>query len=335
MPFFPFLRISNKLTRLILNEKYKTSTPQNLQYLLGYGILSKKNFLLYNHIFLENKYTLFGETRMNRNLHLFKISLFAILFLFTTTPNSSALPRKVIGIVFDGPSELNQRALSIYKKEIIAVTEGEFDVRFPMDKIIQADWTAASVRSAIDTLLSDPRVDILITLGIIGSTEISKRRNLNKPVIAPWIIDRELIGLPINEKGASGIKNLYYLARPTTLSRDIQVFSEIVPFNRLALLYMPIVTELIPEIENVVQNIARQQGIVIVTIPAETSIDSTLASIPQDAQAVFIAPLLKYTQDELDHLFDGLIERKLPSFSMLGRNEVDRGVLAGLTPLKT
>ncbi len=158
--------------------------------------------------------------------------LIVILFVLLAIPAKSyALPIKRIGIVFDGPSELNQRTLSIYKKEIIAVTEGEFDVQFPTDTIIQGDWTAASVRSAIDTLLSDPGVDILVTLGIIGSTEVSKRRNLNKPVIAPWVIDRELLGLPINEKGASGIKNLYYLARPITLIRDIQVFREIVPFQ--------------------------------------------------------------------------------------------------------
>ncbi len=262
-------------------------------------------------------------------LHL--ILYFTSVFILIST-SAQALPTKRIGIVLDGPSEMNQRAISIYEKEIIAVTEGEFDVQFPTDKIIQADWTAASVGSAIDKLLSDPSVDILITLGVIGSIEVSERRNLNKPVIAPWIIDRELIGLPINEKGASGIKNLYYLARPITLSRDIEVFREIVPFNRLALLYMPIVTQLIPSIENLVQNIAREQGIVIVTIPTGTSIQSTLAAIPQDAQAVLITPLLQYTQDELGHLVDGLIERKLPSFSMLGRSEVERGVLAGLTP---
>jgi outer membrane protein len=259
--------------------------------------------------------------------------LILVLFVLIVIPlKTYALPVKRIGIVFDGPSALNQRALSIYKKEITAVTEGEFDVQFPADRVIQADWTASTVKSAIDTLLSDRDVDILITLGIIGSTEVSKRRNLNKPVIAPWVIDRELLGIPIDEKGASGIKNLYYLARPITLRRDIHVFREIVSFKKLALLYMPIVTELIPDVEGVVQRIARELGISIVTIPVATSIENTLAEIPEDAQAVFVAPLLQYTQDELDHLFHGLIDRNLPSFSMLGRNEVERGVLAGLTP---
>lgn len=260
------------------------------------------------------------------------IALFVTSALILPSVGLSSGPVKRIGIVFDGPSELNPRALGIYKKEIIAVTEGEFDVKFPAGKTIQADWTAASVKSAIDRMLSDPGVDIIITLGVIASTEISKRKNLNKPVIAPWIIDRELSGLPIDEKGASGIRNLYYFARPTTLSRDIQTFSELVPFKKLALIYMPIVTELIPEIDNAVQAIARDRGIAIVTIPARPSVENTLAAIPEDAQAVFIAPLLQYTQDELDHLFDGLIERKLPSFSMMGRSEVEQGVLAGLTP---
>ena len=35
---------------------------------------------------------------------------------------------------------------------------------------------------------------------------------------------------------------------------------------------------------------------------------------------------------ELDTLIAGLIERKLPSFSLMGQRQVERGILAGATP---
>src|SRR5262245_27908858 len=129
-----------------------------------------------------------------------------LLGLASFSPEAKAVN---IGIVFDGPSDINNKALTAYKKEISDLTEGEFTVRFPEDKIITADWTTAGVADAINRQLTDPGVDILITLGLIGSTEIAVRSGLPKPAIAPWVIDPVLLGLTPSEGGGSGVRNLY------------------------------------------------------------------------------------------------------------------------------
>lgn len=237
-----------------------------------------------------------------------------------------------IGIVFDGPSEINGRVLGAYKKEITDLTEGEFTVRFPEDKIITSDWTSAGVAAAIDRQLTDPGVDILITLGIIGSTEIAGRASLPKPVIAPWVIDPLLMGLSPAEGGGSGAGNLYYLARSKTLGKDIRKFREIVGFNKLALLYMPLLTGLVPGLENSVRKISAENDLVIELVPARKTVGETLAAIPPDAEAVFVTPIIDYTASQTAGLYDGLIEKNLPSFSMLGKSEVEAGALIGLTP---
>ncbi len=56
--------------------------------------------------------------------------LLIILLVFTFALNSHALSRVNIGFVLDGPSILNDRVLDSYKREITAVTEGEFEVKF-------------------------------------------------------------------------------------------------------------------------------------------------------------------------------------------------------------
>lgn len=237
-----------------------------------------------------------------------------------------------IGIVFDGPSELNGKALGIYEKEIKDLTEGEFTVRFPEDRIITADWTSEGVSAAIDRQLSDPRVDILITLGIIGSTEIAGRKSFPKPVIAPWIFDGSLLGLTANEKGASGVRNLYYLSRPQTLGRDIKMFREIIGFKKMALLYMPVVTRLVPGLEKYVDEIAARNDIEIELVPVTGSVENTLSSIPSDSDAVYVSPILNYSGAQMAELYDGLTEMGIPSFSMAGKREVEMGALLGLTP---
>ena len=237
-----------------------------------------------------------------------------------------------IGVVFDGPSEINQKTLTVYEKEIKDLTAGEFTVSFPPGKIITADWTAEGVRSALERQLSDPSVDIVIAIGIISSTELSGRSSFPKPVIAPWVIDPKLLGLTPDENGGSGIRNFYYVSRTASFDRDLSAFKQAVGFKKLAVVYMPIVMQLAPGIESVVRRSAAANGIDIELVPASASAAATAAAIPADAEAVFVTPLLNYSEAEMKRLYEDIALRKLPSFSVAGKNGVDEGALMGLDP---
>jgi outer membrane protein TolC len=67
-------------------------------------------------------------------------------------------------------------------------------------------------------------------------------------------------------------------------------------------------------------------------IPVDTPIDAALQAIPPDAEAVYITPLLHLTQAEWNQLVSELNRRRLPTFSMLGIEEVELGVLATMRP---
>jgi hypothetical protein len=141
---------------------------------------------------------------------------------------------------------------------------GEFDIHFPEDKFIVADWTKSNITEAMDPLLTDPTVDVVLAMGAIAPNEVSRRRPLSKPVIAPFVFDANLQNLP-KSRGGSGIKNLNYISIPATLQRDLKAFLEIVSFTKMAFLMNDYVYQAVPEISERTPRIAKEEFGVDVT----------------------------------------------------------------------
>jgi len=66
-------------------------------------------------------------------------------------------------------------------------------------------------------------------------------------------------------------------------------------------------------------------------LPVGFSVEETLEALPKSTEAVYAAPLLHLPPAEFDRLVQGLIRRRLPSFSLFGRDRVERGLLASLS----
>ena len=236
-----------------------------------------------------------------------------------------------IGVVLDGPWRGNAQIAAVIQQEIRDLTGGEFDVRFPADKFLTADWTQAGVKRAVDQLLGDPDVTIVLAMGVLAAHEIGQRPQLDKPVLAPFVLDARLQGLPL-KNGRSGRKNFSYLTLPWSFDRDVVGFRELASFDQLVVLGSKRVLDVIPGLQDRLLASAREVDVEVVVIPVDDSADAALAQIPADARAVYVAPLLHLPEDEWDKLAQGLIARKLPSFSQLGRIEVERGLMAGTRP---
>ncbi|MGH7496106.1 MAG: TolC family protein [bacterium] len=177
----------------------------------------------------------------------------------------AAQPRTVrIGMILDGPLLRGEHILPLFHSEITSLLSGEFKVEFPESKTVVCDLTAPVIRQALDRLLADPQVDLILLLGGIASHEVAQRGPLPKPVIAIFVADPKLQGLP-QQEGTSGVKNLNYLN-------------------------------------------------------------------DADADAVYVTPLLQISQAEFELLVAGINQRRLPSFSYLGRTEVEAGLLAAYAP---
>jgi len=187
------------------------------------------------------------------------------------------------------------------------------------------------VNQAVDRLLAQPRVDLIIALGILASHEVSQRKPLFKPVIAPFVLDQQLQGLPF-KKGTSGVKNLNYLVSLKSFDRNLTAFKEVFPFRRLSVLVDRVLLETFPLFQARARKIAEAQAVQLAVIPVDSSGQAALAAIPPNTEAVYLSPLVRLPSAEFDHLVAGLTARRLPSFSSSGQRDVQRGVSVALSP---
>ena len=258
---------------------------------------------------------------------LFIVLLFS---LFANTAHTQSLPQKRIGMVIDGPWSGNDEVRLLFQTEILELAEGEFDVIFPEDKRIVADWSFASIQAAVDKLLNDPGVDIVLTLGVVSSQYVCQKTDLPKPVLAPTVIDQTVQQLP-NANGTSGVKNLNYLVFPNNFRRDIEVFLEIVEFRKLAIFFNKNISEVLPDLEERVKRVIEPLGIQVQVINVDESADDAFNEMVQTTEAAYMAPLQHITATEWESLVKKLTDRDIPTFSLLGEHEVERGIMASMS----
>ena len=120
-----------------------------------------------------------------------------------------------VGVVFDGPWERNEELRTGFEEEIAALAAPRFTVVFPAAAQRVADWTLEGSRAAVEALLADPDVDIVLTCGPVASSHAINRGGLPKPVVAAFVLDPEAQGFPLETTAAgervSGVPNLAYI----------------------------------------------------------------------------------------------------------------------------
>jgi outer membrane protein TolC len=258
-------------------------------------------------------------------------NLAALSLLTILAPCIAAAATSVtVGIVGDGPTARSMMDRDFLLGEARHVLGSELEIRLPDEKRLHGAWTREGVRAALDRQLSDPEVDVVLTLGLVASYEAAHREPLSKPVIAPFVTDPVLQGYPLKD-GRSGRHNFVYIASFQSVAEELRLFQRVVRFRHVAILIDRLPLETMPELDIKAQQLAADIGVRATLVPITTSIDHALAALPPDADAVYAAPLLRLTEDDMRELTARLIERKLPSFSMLGGQELLSGFLLSVS----
>lgn len=254
----------------------------------------------------------------------------SLALVSAAAPCPAAEPPVVrIGTVLDGPPG-EDNALPLFRREILALTEGELDVRFEPEHQLWGDWTLAGTRAAMDALLADPEVDLVIALGPLASHLFCCIEDVPKPVVAALVLDAELQALPRTPEGTSGVPKLVYVDRASTFESDLDAFLSVVPFHKVVVLAQGQLLAAIPGLEQRVRGIYQARGLDYGYVLVEDSVDAALAAVPEDTDAIYVTPLFQLPARERRRLFTELNERRIPTFSYLGEAEVEQGVLAGL-----
>ncbi len=189
-------------------------------------------------------------------------------------------PSVTIGIVTDGSYPRHANLAQMVRDETVRLVSIDVETRVPADKTVQGDWTVTGINAAIDRLMADPEVDLVVTLGPIASHLIAQRRDLAKPVVASLILDADAQGLP-REGPGTGVSNLHYLVSVHS-ERIMPAFREIASFNRVALLFNEAFVDVMPDLAARVRTATADLSIDPVVVPVGADVGAALTAIPSD-----------------------------------------------------
>ncbi len=246
-------------------------------------------------------------------------------------PRADARSVVRVAIVADGPVGDLPLGVEVVEHELRGLARATFDVQFPSELRFVGDWTVSGVRATLDGVYARSDVDLVIAFGFVGSNDVCHRKTLAKPTIALRVVDAKLQEIPFAGPG-SGVKNLNYLAAPLNLERDVDAFREVAPFARAVVLLPAWMTAALPELAKSLPLEFDRLGVMQRFVAVAGNAAEALAALPQDTQAVFVAPLPHLVPAAFEAIVGGLNARRLPSFSLLGAEDVRRGLLGANAP---
>jgi len=250
-----------------------------------------------------------------------------VAWLLAAGPAFAETPPVRIGTVFDGPSDFNQLLDGIVE-EIRVLTEGELDVRFEPRHQRVGDWTRTSVEAAVSDLLADDEVDLVLSLGPAATQVFCCRGRLGKPVIAAFAVNAALQGFP-RDGPASGVENLNYLDLPDALGGDLARFRDVVPFETVTVALPAWLLEIVPSLPERMAPAVEEMDLHLETVGVGFDAEELLARIGPDVEALYVLPLVQFSEAERRRIYGELARRGIPTFSTFGVAEVEEGALAG------
>jgi outer membrane protein TolC len=140
------------------------------------------------------------------------------------------------------------------------------------------------------------------------------------------VIDSALQGVPLR-RGTSGRHNFTYVAGLERVESEVRRFHEIVGFRHLVALVDDALLRALPELAGKADGLSAALGARITIVRTTNDVQAALTALPADADAVYVTGLLQFSDADLLSLAQGLTARRLPSYSALGRSEVEAGLL--------
>ncbi|MEP1782235.1 TolC family protein, partial [Reichenbachiella sp.] len=257
-----------------------------------------------------------------------------LILLLLAVPAVLHAQKKTInlGVVTDCPGKTSTSSLlDKVMKEAKTLLKSDYRLVLEPENIIHSDCNVGKAKENLDRLLADSKIDLIIGLDALSSHVMARNGPYSKPVIATTVINAQVQKLPITIEGRSGVKNLTYLELPYSPIRDIEVFSTMIGFSKLALLIDQEAGG-IPEIRSFLEKSLSELGITYEFVLMNDSAPAVMTKLGNNIDAVYFFPSDRLGTEQYQQLINGVNEKGLLSFSLIGRPDVDKGILAGVAP---
>ncbi|WP_121626399.1 TolC family protein [Poseidonibacter antarcticus] len=246
------------------------------------------------------------------------ISLFLMSFFLLTLEASVN-----IAVLSDSKSQFKKETALKLKQELQDLTNGEFKISFPRSKQFYGDFSTVDLKKHLKDLQEDSKVDMIITIGLRASQIARKSKLQNKAVFAPFIFQTIT-----PKKDESGIKNFNYLRVDISFKDELERFLEVTNFSNLSIMIDEDLYQSFPKAIKHIKTIANEKRINLNFIRQKNPNDNLIDKIPTNSDAIMIAALPQITKKAKEELINGLILKKLPSYSLTPEINVEEGILA-------
>lgn len=227
-----------------------------------------------------------------------------------------------LAFVFDGPSDKNKVVLEKFQKTITRSLLPDYKAQFPKDLIFTGDWTEKGAIAASDKALKS-RARMVISLGYMSSNYYSEMKNKNKYVVT------------IDQYGLRDFGDKFF--NPIQqMANDFTTFKVLVPdIKKTAILMNENYYKTKSDWNSVISKKLQEKkcDLNYVVVPVNTNVSASLSKMPSDVDSVFITPLYNLSTEQRKELYKILNDKKLPTFSSVGKEDVELGALLGTSTM--
>jgi len=231
------------------------------------------------------------------------------------SPNAKTIE---LAFVFDGPSDKNSEVLQTFQKTIARQLLPDYKAVFPNDLVFTGDWSNQGAIKASDKALSS-RARMVISLGYMSSMYYSDKKNKNKYVVT------------IDQYGLRDFGDKFFNPMQQT-ANDFVTFQKLVPdIKKTAILINENYYKTNKDYSTIISRKLKEKkcNLDFVVVPVNTNISASVNKIPSDVDSVFVTPLYNLSNAQRQELYKNINDKKLPSFSSVGKEDVNIGALLG------
>ena len=230
-------------------------------------------------------------------------------------PNAKTIE---LAFVFDGPSDKNAEVLGTFQKVITMSLLPDFKASFPKDLIFTGDWTEKGAKAVSEKALAS-RARMIISLGFMSSDYYADKQNKQKYVVT------------IDQYGLRDFGDKFFNPVQQNIN-DFVTFQALVPGSKkTAVLINENYYKMHRDWNAIIKKRLAEKkcNIDFVLVPVNSNVKSSLSKIPSDADSVFVTPLFNLTQAQRKEVYQYINEKKLPSYSTVGKEDVALGAMLG------
>ena len=223
-----------------------------------------------------------------------------------------------LAFVFDGPSDKNKQVLEKFQKTIKVQLLPDYVANFPNDLVFTGDWTEKGAKAASDKALAS-RARIVISLGYLSSNYYSDKKDKKKYVVT------------IDQYGLRDFGD-HFFNPVQQMVGDFTTFKVLNPnIKKTAILMNETYYKTRNDWDSYIGKKLKEKkcDLAFVAMPVNSNISASLSKMPKDVDSVFVTPLYNLSVEQRKDLYNQLNAKKLPTFSSVGREDVELGAMLG------